>query len=111
MAVAAEAGVAQGLEKPPGSAGGPAVNPAAEVEAQSDERWKRVLDLRCELSVDLPMPNFQIADLLRLRKGCVINAHWRVGQDVPLHLNATLIGWIEFELVTGHLAVRLTELA
>jgi flagellar motor switch/type III secretory pathway protein FliN len=87
---------------------------AAVVSARVEEeqqRWKPVLDLRCELTVDLAMPDFKIADLLKLRTGSVIDAHWRVGQDVPLRLNGTLLAWIEFELVADHLAVRLTELA
>jgi len=61
--------------------------------------------------VDLPMPDFKIGDLLRLREGSVINARWGLGRDVPLHLNGTLIGWVEFEVVGDRLAVRLTELA
>jgi flagellar motor switch/type III secretory pathway protein FliN len=84
---------------------------AEAAEAQSDAFWKPVLDLGCELTVDLPMPDYKIADLLKLRKGSIINAHWRVGRDVPLSLNGAAIGWIEFEVVGGKLAVRLTELA
>ena len=105
----AEAGVARALESP--AAEEIAEAAAAEREKQDEERWKPVLDLRCELTVELPLPVFNIADLLKLRAGSVIDAHWRVGQDVPLRLNATLLGWTEFEVVAGNLAVRLTELA
>jgi flagellar motor switch/type III secretory pathway protein FliN len=105
----AEAGVARALESP--AAGKIAEAAAAEREKQEEERWKPVLELRCELTVELPLPAFNIADLLKLRAGSVIDAHWRVGQDVPLRLNATLLGWSEFEVVSGSLAVRLTELA
>jgi flagellar motor switch/type III secretory pathway protein FliN len=84
---------------------------AEEADALSDALWKPVLELGCELTVDLPMPDFKIADLLKLKKGSIVNAHWRVGRDVPLSLNGTAIGWIEFEVVSGKLAVRLTELA
>jgi flagellar motor switch protein FliN/FliY len=81
-------------------------------QAQREEaRWKPVLGLHCELTVDLPLPGFKVADLLTLRPGSVIDARWRVGQDVPLRLNGTLIAWIEFELVGDRLAVRVTELA
>jgi len=85
--------------------------PATEAEAGEDGRWKPVLGLPCELSVDLPLPGFKIADLLKLGVGSVIEAHWRLGQDVPLRLNGTLLGWSEFEVVGNRLAVRLTELA
>jgi flagellar motor switch/type III secretory pathway protein FliN len=105
------AGAAQAIEKQPAEAGKVSPHPQREVEEHPDMRWETVLDLGCDLTVELALPEFKIADLLRLQKGSVINAHWRVGRDVPLHLNAALIGWIEFEVVAGHLAVRLTELA
>ena len=79
--------------------------------ADEEERWRPVLALPCELTVDLPLPGFKIADFLNLRPQSVIDAHWRLGHDVPLRLNGTLIGWIEFEVVGNNLAVRLTELA
>jgi flagellar motor switch/type III secretory pathway protein FliN len=102
---------APAIARLPGEIAAVPVSLPAEAEEQSDARWKPVLGLRCDLTVDLPIPKFQIGDLLKLRQGSVINAHWRVGQDVPLCLNGTRIGWIEFEIISGHLAVRLTELA
>jgi flagellar motor switch/type III secretory pathway protein FliN len=84
---------------------------AAAPDGQMDAGWKRVQGLGCDLTVDLPLPHFRIADLLKLRQGSVIDAHWKVGHDAPLCLNGTLIGWVEFEVVAANLAVRLTELA
>jgi flagellar motor switch/type III secretory pathway protein FliN len=110
MATAARTAPAQTSDKPAGETRGTAAQ-VFDSESESDALWKPVLGLNCDLTVDLPMPDFKIADLLKLRKGSIINAHWRVGRDVPLCLNATLIGWIEFELVGSNLAVRLTELA
>jgi flagellar motor switch/type III secretory pathway protein FliN len=82
-----------------------------ETDAEEDARWRPVLHLPCEFFVDLPVPGFTIADLLRLRAGSLINAQWRVGQDVPLWVNGALIGWGEFEVMGNHLAVRLMELS
>jgi flagellar motor switch/type III secretory pathway protein FliN len=96
---------------PLGAAGAAPPNAEAGGETEEDKRWKPVLGLPCELSVDLPLPGFKIADLLQLRAGSVIEAHWRLGRDVPLRLNGTLLGWIEFEVMGNSLAVRLTELA
>ena len=84
---------------------------AADNQAEEEERWKPVLALPCKLTVDLPLPGFKIADFLNLRPQSVVGAHWRLGHDVPLRLNGTLIGWIEFEAVGDNLAVRLRELA
>ncbi len=82
-----------------------------ELERSEDARWTPVLGLPCQMIVDLPLPGVKISDLLKLRVGSVINAHWRLGRDVPMQLNGLLIGWSEFEVVGNHLAVRLTELA
>ena len=109
--MAAGVGLARTFKKTAGEANKGALPLPSELKRQADERWKPVLGLRCELTVELPLPDFKIADLLKLRRGSVIDAHWRVRQDVPLRLNATLIGWSEFEVVAGNLAVRLTELA
>jgi flagellar motor switch/type III secretory pathway protein FliN len=87
-----------------------AAKPETGREGEDDVRWKRVLGLPCGLTVDLAMPDFKVADLLKLRIGSVINAHWGLGRDVPLRLNGTLLGWSEFEVVSDNLAVRVTEL-
>ena len=84
----------------------------AEAEAErEDPRWKPVLDLPCQLTVDLPLPNFKVADFLKLQRGSVMATGWRVTHDVPLRVNGTLIGWGEFEGAGNRLAVRVTELA
>lgn len=110
MAMAVGASPARVVEKAIGQPAGAAEAGAAH-ETEDDIRWKPVLDLPCDLVVDLPLPGFKIADLLKLRPGAVISAHWRLGQEVPLRLNGTLIGWIEFEVAGDSLAVRMTELA
>jgi flagellar motor switch/type III secretory pathway protein FliN len=114
--MAAEASLAGTAEKPPrqkaDEAGPAAANPeVAKREAEEEARWRPVLDLPCHLTVDLALPGFKIADLLKLRTGSVINAHWLLGRDVPLRLNGMVIGWSEFEVVGNSLAVRVTELA
>jgi flagellar motor switch/type III secretory pathway protein FliN len=86
------------------------VGKAAESENEDERRWRPVLALPCDLMVELPLPAFKISDLLQLRPGSIANAHWRVGHDIPLRLNGTLIGWVEFEIMGNNLAVRLTEL-
>ncbi len=101
-----------------GAVAGQALTAAADAAAhqgergpEEDARWAPVLGLPCEMIVDLALPGVKLADVLKLRVGSVINAHWRLGRDVPLQLNGLLIGWGEFEVVGNSLAVRLTELA
>jgi flagellar motor switch/type III secretory pathway protein FliN len=74
------------------------------------DAWVQVLLLPCSLTVDVPLPGFTVADVLRLKRSSVINSHWRVGTDIPLRLNGELIASGEFEVVGNNLAVRLTEL-
>jgi flagellar motor switch/type III secretory pathway protein FliN len=72
--------------------------------------WERALHLRCELTVEVPLPGFKVHDLARLAPQMVLPSQWRVGEDVPLRINGQLIAWCEFEVVRGQLAVRITEL-
>jgi flagellar motor switch/type III secretory pathway protein FliN len=82
------------------------------LSAESEEsRWLPALGLPCQLTIDLPLPHFRVADLLQLTVGAVVSTEWRLARDVPLRANGTLIGWSEFEVVGNRLAVRLTELA
>ena len=80
-------------------------------DASMEALWRPLLALPCELTVDLPLPDVTIADLLELGAGSVMRTSWQVAQDVPLRINDTLVGWGEFEAVGNRLAVRVTELA
>jgi flagellar motor switch/type III secretory pathway protein FliN len=83
----------------------------AQAPGSVDARWQPVLGLPCQLTIDLPLPHFKVADFLRLRAGSVIVTQWRVSREVPLRINGTLIGWGELEGSGNRLAVRLMELA
>jgi len=80
-------------------------------EPPAVDPWARVEALPCLLSVEIPVPNFTVADLVTLSRGRLVDTRWTVGEDVPLHINGALIAWSEFEIVNNHVAVRLTELA
>jgi len=75
------------------------------------DRWLRVEPLPCVLTIEIPVPDFTVADLVQLAGGRIIATGWTVGQDVPLRINGELIAWSEFEVVQNRLAIRLTELA
>jgi len=79
--------------------------------AISDESWEEAGWLPCLLSVEVPIRNFTVRDLLRLEAGAILESGNAEGADVPVVVNAQLIGWAEFEVVGHRLAVRLTELA
>jgi len=73
------------------------------------EAWAQALMLACRLTVDLPLPGFKVADVLRLQKNTIINSHWGLGTDAPMLVNGKLIASGEFEAVGDHLAIRVTE--
>ena len=73
--------------------------------------WKRVLHLPCEVGVELGIPDCRVGDLVQLKAGAVLDTSWKVGRDLPLYVNQQVVAWVEFEVISGHLAVRVTELA
>lgn len=67
--------------------------------------------LPCTLSLEIPVSQFTIGDLLRLQKGSIVETAAHYASDVPVRVNGLLIGWTEFEVIGNRLAVRITELA
>ena len=83
---------------------------AATGSAVIEEKWARMQNMACNLTVELSVPGFRVQDLLQMQKQSVIDTHWLVGNDVPLRMNGELLAWCEFEVIENRLAVRLTEL-
>jgi flagellar motor switch/type III secretory pathway protein FliN len=67
--------------------------------------------LPCHLSLEIPIVNFTVGDLLRLGKESIVETACASTRDIPLRANGLLIGWTEFEVIGDQLAVRITELA
>jgi flagellar motor switch/type III secretory pathway protein FliN len=72
--------------------------------------WGDALNLHCQVTFGLPIPNFTVRDLLQLGANSVIDTGRPEGTDIAFQLNGQLIGWAEFEAVGQELAFRLTEL-
>jgi flagellar motor switch/type III secretory pathway protein FliN len=75
-----------------------------------EEFWEQAGLLPSVLSVDVPLKNFTVRDLLRMDPGAIVESKNVNGADVPVFVNTRLVGWAEFEVVGQRLAVRLTEL-
>ncbi len=67
--------------------------------------------LPCQLSLEIPIVNFTVGDLLRLSKDSIVETACPATSDIPLRANGLLVGWTEFEVIEKRLAVRITELA
>lgn len=65
----------------------------------------------CLMSLEIPVSQFTVGDLLKLRKGMIVETSAHHSSDIPLRANGLLIGWTEFEAIGNRLAVRITELA
>jgi flagellar motor switch/type III secretory pathway protein FliN len=74
------------------------------------DKWQQLWWVPCELSLHVPVAQFTVGELLRLRPGGVVATAWSRGTEIPLHANGQLIGWAEFEPVGGHIGARITEL-
>jgi len=67
--------------------------------------------LPCQLSLQIPVVNFTVGDLLRLGKGSIVETDCPSTSYIPLRANGLLIAWSEFEVIGNNLALRITELA
>jgi len=72
--------------------------------------WRHIEWLLCQLSLELPVAQFTVRELLRLQAGSLVLTHWSCGAEVPLRADGQLIGWAEFEPVGDHIGARITEL-
>jgi flagellar motor switch protein FliN/FliY len=72
--------------------------------------WPEALGLPCQLSVSLEVPHFTIRDLLSLSVDSLVNTRRREGAHVPVKVNGVMVGWAEFDVIDGRLAVRMTEM-
>jgi len=67
--------------------------------------------LPCRLTLQIPVSEFTLGDLLRMQVGTVVGTATRSTEEIPLSVNGQLIAWIQFEMIGERLAARITELA
>lgn len=83
----------------------------AQTAASSQNSLDRFDWLPCRLSLEIPITEFTLGDLLRLQKDSVVSTSVPSTDEVPLSVNQQLIAWIQFEMIGDRLAARITELA
>ena len=93
-----------------------AVQIATETKARAAEETPQSLAkdfgwLPCRLSIEIPVVNFTVGDLIRLRPESIVETGCPSTGDIPLRANGLLIAWSEFEVIGNRLAMRITELA
>ncbi len=85
-----------------------APGPVAEDEAVPVPSVLRRLPV--QLDVRIPVPSFQVRELLSLEKGRVIETTWAHSEDLPLWAGGVQLVWSEFEIVGQKLGIRVTRL-
>ena len=89
--------------------------PVVEIPKPPAHPRKNVVDelpwLPMTLTVEIPVPNFTVGDLVGLKPGSVIRTLFQSTSDVPVRVNGKLIAWAKFEVAGDRLASRITELA
>lgn len=83
---------------------------AVEAVPRPREMWPEALELPCRLQVGLEVPHFTVRDLLALDANSVVDTHRREGAHVPVRVNSVMLGWAEFDVIDGRLAIRMTEM-
>jgi flagellar motor switch/type III secretory pathway protein FliN len=81
--------------------------PTAEVPKDLAEKFGW---LPCQLSIEIPIVNFTVGDMLHLGKDSIVETACPSTSDIPLRANGLLIASAEFEVIGNRLAVRITEL-
>jgi flagellar motor switch protein FliN/FliY len=73
--------------------------------------WPLLSRLPMRINARIPLPRFQVKDLLALEVGQLLTSTWLSTDDVPLTIGAVQLSWSEFEVIEQRMSVRLTRLA
>lgn len=66
--------------------------------------------LPCTLGLEVPVVEFTVGHLLKLRSGSLVRTSCNQSSDLPLNVNGVLMAWTEFEVVGERLAARITDM-
>ncbi len=66
--------------------------------------------LPCTLGLEVPLVDFTVGYLLKLKPGSLVRTSCHQSTDLPLNVNGVLMAWTEFEVVGERLAARITDL-
>ncbi|QNI35274.1 FliM/FliN family flagellar motor C-terminal domain-containing protein [Edaphobacter albus] len=72
--------------------------------------WALLSRMTVVAMAGIPLSEFKIGDLLRLKPGELIESDWQHTEDVPVRAGRVQVAWSEFEVADQRLMVRLTRL-
>ncbi len=79
------------------------------VEGPSSE-LRGLMDVEVEITAVLGMSNMPISQILKLRRGAVVELNRSVGEDIEVHTNGKLVAKGEVIVVDDRLGVTTTEI-
>lgn len=89
----------------------PTSSPAPSASAPRPGSAEVVLPwLPCTLGLEVPVVDFTVGFLLKLKPGALVRTSCHQSTDLPLNVNGVLMAWTEFEVVGERLAARITDL-
>lgn len=99
-----------------GTAATPEILPAADqhtakIEVVAHDPLERAFNLPCMLTLEVPVAQFTVGALMKLRTGSIVKTTTHQNEDLPLQVNGQLVGLVEIEVAGDNLAVRLTGIA
>ncbi|MEE8350915.1 MAG: flagellar motor switch protein FliN [Rhodospirillales bacterium] len=68
------------------------------------------MDVEVEITAVLGMSNMPISQILKLRRGAVVELNRSVGEDIEVHTNGKLVAKGEVIVVDDRLGVTTTEI-
>lgn len=87
----------------------PIQEPARDQEGLARDVIESFPWLPCEVSAEIPVAQFMVGDLLKLRVGAIVQTGCTDRDDIPLRVNRLLFCLGQFELVGKQIAIRITE--
>jgi flagellar motor switch protein FliN/FliY len=88
----------------------PAAVPESAPETAAAESLDSVFDVPVKVSAVLGKTKMNVASLLRMGRGAVIELDRKVGEPIDLYVNDRLIARGELVMVDGSLGVTMTEI-
>jgi flagellar motor switch/type III secretory pathway protein FliN len=76
-----------------------------------NDSWMAVMNLGAPVAMELDVPAFTVAELMKIAVGSVLTTKWPTNRDLPLRINGRLLAWAEFETTGENVGVRVTEFA
>ena len=80
-------------------------------QVEQHEQWAVLSRMPLLVTVGVSLTRLRVRELLSLQVGQLLETERESTQDVPFTVNGVQLGWSEFEVVDGRMAVRMTRLA